>query len=244
VSTRPIFILVPVVILLGFCCLAQQMPYSLAYTYTAVTQTYDGSSVTSTSVANTYGTSGHTAAAATAVISPSNRTAAANMYQDYQSSATTYLAICSGDDCEDGTYTAYGSGEEYCPITYTYMMVASTQASTTVQPFIEVTSASVQAATIPKQNGTNTLTVRARKTSGCAGGTIEGSLASAPGMAITLGPPSEIDPSWNNNGAVVDFSIKTSSVNEVTGTVEAGGIPNNTPCTVRGRWKTATFSVN
>lgn len=87
-------------LLLGaaFFCGAQQMPYSPAYTYTAITQTYDGSSVTSTSIANTYGMSGHTAAAATAIVSPSSRSASANMYHDYQSSATTYLPICVRDN--------------------------------------------------------------------------------------------------------------------------------------------------
>ncbi len=219
------------------------MPYSLAYTYTAITQTYDGNSVTSTSIANTYGMSGHTAAAATAIVSPSGRAAAANMYHDYQSSATTYLPICVGDDCEDGTYTAYGSGEEYCPFVYTYMSVASTQGTTQVATFIEVTSAGIYKSPMRKQGDTNKMTIRARKSSGCAGGTIEGALASPVGMTITLSPSGGINPSWANNGAVVDFSISTAYSNSVEGDVEGSGAIGSSHCTQRGTAKSIMFKV-
>lgn len=233
-------------LLLGtaFICGAQQMPYSLAYTYTAITQTYDGSSVTSTSIANTYGMSGHTAAAATTIVSPSSRAAAANMYHDYQSSATTYLPICVGGDCEDGTYTAFGSGEEYCPFAFTFMAVASTQKSTAVAPFIEVTNVAVADATIKKQGGATTLTLSLHKSLGCGGGDVTGSLASPPSMQIELIPSTGVNiQSWLNSGASVSIAIKTSESNTVVGDVVGSGFVSATDCAVKGTAKMDGFKV-
>lgn len=224
----------------------QDMPYSLAYTFTAITLSPDGLSVTSASVANTYGSSGHTAAAVTILRSPSGRSAAANMYHDYQSIATTVLPICGNWGCEDGEWTAEGGGEEYCAIAMAYMAVAATQDRKVTPPIIMVSKVSVAPAVIPMQNGETILSIHALKSPRCPdGATLFGAVSGQPQMQLVMDPENGlVRPQWENNTATGTVKIRTRLTNTVGGTALASGSVDDAPgCEVKGTPQSKEFRV-
>lgn len=230
----------------GWSAAGQDMPYSLAYTFTAITLSADGLSVTSTSVANTYGSAGHTAAALTMLRSPGGRSAAANMYHDYQSSATTFLPICDNWGCEDGEWNAEGGGEEYCPIAMATMAVAATQDRKETPPIIMVSQVSVQPSTIERQDGETTLFITAIKSPRCPGGaSLFGAVSGPPQMELVLDPENGlVRPQWANNSATGLVKIRTRHTNNVGGKARASGAVDNAPgCEVKGNPLSTEFTV-
>jgi hypothetical protein len=223
----------------------QDMPYSLAYTFTAITTSADGLAVTSTSVANTYGSSGHTAAALTVLRSPGGRSAAANMYHDFQSSASTSLPVCTESGCEDGEWEAEGGGEEYCPIAMAYLAVAGTQDRKETPPVVMVTRVTVEPARIPRQNGTATLSIHAVKSPRCPGAILHGSFGVPTGMVLDREPESGlVNPQWNLDQATGLVKAITPLANNVAGVVDATGMVENAPgCEVKGTPQTTRFTV-
>lgn len=238
----------PLVVAGVWSCLAagQEMPYSLAYTFTAVTLSPDGLNVTSISVANTYGSSGHTAAALTLLRSPGGRSAAANMYLDYQSVATTSLPICTDWGCDDGEWSAEGGGVEYCPIALAYLSVAPTQDRKETPPVIMVTRVWVDPGEIARQEGETTLFIRAAKSFHCPGGVLIGGVSGQdPDMRLTMEPVSGlVNPQWENNVATGLVKLRTTRTNRVGGPAFAtGGVDSAPGCEVKGTFLTAEFRV-
>lgn len=246
-SVMKIMLVLILLLVSGWSAAGQNMPYSLAYTFTAITLSPDGLSVTSTSVANTYGSSGHTAAALTMLRSPGGRSAAANMYHDYQSSATTFLPICDNWGCEDGEWTAEGGGEEYCPIAMTTMAVASTQDRKTTPPVVMISHVWVDKAEIALQGDETTLFIRAHKSQSCLGPVVLIGSASGrlPGMQLSLVPASGlVSPQWENNSATGQVKIRTASTNTVAGTAYAtGGVESAPGCEWKGNPLSTEFTV-
>jgi hypothetical protein len=212
---------------------AQQMPYSLAWVYTsAPTETGDGR-VSATTVANTYGTSGHTAAAAVWLKRPDDSYAAANMYLDYMSQATTYIDMCSGSSCWDGTYVASSDGTtEYCPIALQYVTPAVVQQSQQVQPFIKVMSVSFNPTSIERTNSTTTFLVGVVKSQSCSSTGVQLQM----GLLNISGTPSySYAPNSVTQGAAfgsgvttsASWSITTSESNQSPGTVAGTGLIND-----------------
>mgnify|MGYP005834223667 CR=1 FL=1 len=235
-------------LLLAAACPAagQDMPYSLAYTFTAITVSADGLSVTSMSIANTYGSSGHTAAALTSLRSPGGRSAAANMYHDFQSTAVTSLPICDDSVCEDGEWTAEGGGEEYCPVAMAYMAVAATQDKKETPPAVMVTRVWVDPPKIARQNGTATLFIRARKSPRCPAGVIlHGVFGTPEGMIYSREPQSGlVAPQWALDEATAQVKFITSWTNTVGGLVDASGSVENAPgCEVKGNPLVTSLTV-
>ncbi len=226
---------------------AQDMPYSLAYTFTAITVSPDGLTVTSISVANTYGSSGHTAAAMTSLRAPGGRSAAANMYHDFQSSATTFLPVCDEWSCEDGEWVAEGGGEEYCPIAMAYLAVAATQDRKETPPVIQVVNVSVNPGQIPMQNGRATLYIKAIKSPRCPGDDVVlfGSFNAPSGMLLKRDPESGlVRPQWVLDSATGEVKINTTQANFVSGTVlAAGGVDSAPGCEIKGTLLTTQFTV-
>ncbi len=226
---------------------AQDMPYSLAYTFTAITVSPDGLTVTSISVANTYGSSGHTAAAMTSLRAPSGRSAAANMYHDFQSSATTFLPVCDEWSCEDGEWVAEGGGEEYCPIAMAYLAVAATQDRKPTDPAVKVTRAWVEPTRIARQLGRTTLHIQAVKSPRCEGVVLFGAVGGHPQMRFSMEPENGlVSPQWENNLGTGRVRIETRKDNFVGGKAYAtGGVEHALlPCVVKGDFITVEFDVD
>lgn len=233
---------------IGFPCsaLCQDMPYSLAWTFTAITISSDGLSVTSMSVANTYGSSGHTAAALTSLRSPGGRSAAANTYHDFQATAVTALPVCNEWVCEDGEWIAEGGGEEYCPIAMAYMTVAASLDRKDTAPIVMVTRVWVDPVKIPRQTGTATLFILARKSPRCTGPVVlHGTFGVPRGMVGDREPASGlVEPQWELDQATGEVKFTTSRTNSVGGLVDATGSVENAPgCEVRGNPLTTPLTV-
>lgn len=115
------------VILVAFaqCAVAQQHPYSNAWSYITSVETSD-LQLAATTVTGTGGTDSHTIqAVAIHIESPGGRTASAFDYPSWPTGqATAYLSLCGSNGCEDGTFLMNSENTtELCGVTSTVLLV-------------------------------------------------------------------------------------------------------------------------
>jgi hypothetical protein len=231
---------------------AQTMPYSLAYVYTAVSETGDGFSVTATTVSNTYGSSGHTSAAMVWLRAPDGRDSGANSYHSYMSQATTYIGLCVGDTCYDGFATAGSEGtQEYCPIAGQTLEPAPSGDQVNVTPYAYLSRVAFSKPRLGLAGDSGTFTVTAGKSQGCgsSNATVQANVSSSTqGLQFYFDGPPNNPKQVNFTGFIAQggFTIGTQGGNQIAGSIDADGllVNNSSGCRQISELKQMEIPVN
>ncbi|MGQ9917213.1 MAG: hypothetical protein ACUVS7_07325 [Bryobacteraceae bacterium] len=153
-------------------CAAQTMPYPVGWVYTTSILDPDNLVFHAASVADTGGESGHTASAVVKLTSPDGRVSYGTGAWGYSSFAASAISFCDTSyQCHDGWFRASSEGtQEYCPITFTYMLAWESFAEQSQEPYAYLSSVRWAPEAVHYQSGEATFEIVARKTSGCGQG--------------------------------------------------------------------------
>jgi hypothetical protein len=223
--------------------LAQSMPYSLAYVYTAGAETGDGM-VSATTVATTGGSWGHTVAAGVRLQRPGGyETSATNSDFQYTSQATTYIEMCSGDTCYDGQYTATSVGtSEYCTPTSTeFDPTPPAQGYIQVDPFVRNQSVSFTPTSIGRTNASSTFRITVTKSPSCTSTTatlfVSHSIRKGNPQYSVFPVTTEVVATFGGTQAFADWTFTSSQFNESYGEIVSTGAitGNSAACRLDGQ---------
>jgi hypothetical protein len=218
--------------------IAQEHPYSNAWSYYTTAVTSDGQ-FSATTVAGTGGTATHTMSQiAVFVQSPSGRTASAFNYPGgTQGRATTYLPLCGGGICEDGQFfVSTVNTTELCGQTGQTLVLPVQSGNSVTPQWIRWTGSSFNPQQVERSQGSSTYTATAQKSTNCPGATASFGAAGPPGMSISFTPsqPPMQALVWNGTIGSGVWTFRTNLGNTVSGVVTGGAGFEETPCTVIG----------
>jgi hypothetical protein len=239
-----------VLLLGGVSAFAQSHPYSNAWSYYTSAVTSDAQ-FTATTVAGTGGTATHTMnTIAVFVQSPNGRTNAAYDYPSGTTGqATTYLSLCGGGACEDGQFFVSTTGtNELCGQTGQILALAAQSGDTAVAPWVRwrtPTSGQLGSSSIARTNGSVIYTGLLDKSTNCPGVSDISCIVSLnpSGISLTFEPNSSLPASFIGNSGTVQWTLKTTAANNLSGTALVGAGINATSCTVNGAYGANTVSL-
>jgi len=225
-------------LLAGLQAQSQTMPYPVGWVYTASVLDLDNLAFISSTAADTGGASGHTTSAVVKLMSPDGKVSYDTGGWGYSSFAAGSLSLCDfSGQCQDGWFRASSEGtQEYCPITFTYMLVAESYADQEMQPFIVALSAEWSPGSVPRQNGKSDFLLKISKSPNCPSGGVQAGIGvfATDGLLFSL-QPGVNDPNsaaFSGNMATVKWKAETSHNNPTAGEIEAVGTVYSGPCTI------------
>ncbi len=226
-------------LLAGLPALSQTMPYPVGWVYTASILDLDNLAFIGSTVADTGGASGHTTSAVVKLMSPDGRVSYGTGGWDYSSFAAGSLSFCdSSGQCFDGWFRASSEGtQEYCPIAFTYMVVAESMEQNEAEPFAYAKSARWVPSAIPYRNGQSDFILVVGKTPACGAGNakVEVSVTKNPSMlAIRINPDpgSQRTIEFSGPEATASWQLETLGENNTIGTFHAAGRLMGAPCRI------------
>jgi hypothetical protein len=236
----------------GACCMAQTMPYPVGYVYTTSVLDEDNLVILAATVSDTYGQSGHTTSAVVKITSPDSRVAYGVGPWSYSSFASAGLSFCDGAEiCHDGLFVARSEGtQEYCPIAFTYMLIAESLVQTQIEPYAYVKSAQWVPGTVHYQNGSSKFKLTAAKTEGCPDGNanFEFSTLGVPSIVryTVFGTSPKVVP-FQSSFASAEWELRMDPANGSIGEISGTGRLMGAPCRILPNppqnQKTATLKV-
>lgn len=235
--------------LAGLACVAQTMPYPAGWVYTTSVLDPDNLVFLAASVADTGGESGHTASAVVKLTGPDGRVSYGTGAWGYSSFASGALSFCDTSyQCHDGWFRASSEGtQEYCPITFTYMLAWESFADQVQAPYVTAVEALWSPASVPYRNGKSDFSLRISKTPNCPGGNAGGTIAvfATPGLDFWLRPGmSEPNTApFQGNSATVRWELETKDRNPTGGEVLGAADVLSAPCTIIRNQKTTRLKV-
>ncbi len=225
--------------LAGIACSAQTMPYPVGYVYTTSVVDENNFVMTAATVSDTYGESGHTTSAAVKITSPDGRTAYGTGGWAYSSFASTGLSLCdSAGTCYDGLFIARSEGtQEYCPIAFTYMVLAESQGEERLDPYAFPKSARWVPRTANYQDDDSEFVFTVGKTATCPNGNalVEMSVLKDPAHIkanIEPLPDTQRTIAFTGSELVVKWKLTTAGDNGTVGTIEGTGRLMGAPCRI------------
>lgn len=226
--------------LAGIACSAQTMPYPVGYVYTTSVVDENNFVMTAATVSDTYGESGHTTSAAVKITSPDGRTAYGTGAWAYSSFASTGLSLCdSAGTCYDGLFIARSEGtQEYCPITFTYMVAGESLHEQDVPGYAYAEGAQWRPSSVQRKSGSSQFWFQVGKTANCPAGEATGSLVlfATEGLLYSVTPEigqgKVVVSGFIGNEATIKWTLETNSTNPTAGTVRGTGHLLSAPCRI------------